>query len=101
MRSNCWRAQSGLSRRACILKLTSDQVCCNSARSALYRIEQLCQEAVVRAPRRLIAEAIDIVVFIAGRGSSRRIETIAEVTGLDANGDYAVASLTPARLQTL
>lgn len=73
----------------------------NSARSALYRIEQLCQEAVARAPRRLIAEAIDIVVFIAGRGSSRRIETIAEVKGLDANGDYAVASLTPARLQTL
>lgn len=73
----------------------------NSARAALYRIEQLCQEAVVRAPRRLIAEAIDIVVFIAGRGSSRHIETIAEVSGLDANGDYAVAALTPARLQAL
>jgi len=73
----------------------------NSARAALYRIEQLCQEAVVRAPRRLITEAIDIVVFIAGRGSARRIETIAEVTGLDANGDYAVAALDPAQLQSL
>ena len=73
----------------------------NSARAALDRIEQLCQEAVVRAPRRLITEAIDIVVFIAGRGSARRIETIAEVTGLDANGDYAVAVLDPAQLQSL
>jgi P-type conjugative transfer ATPase TrbB len=73
----------------------------NSARAALYRIEQLCQEAVARAPRRLIADAIDIVVFIAGRGSTRRLETIAEVTGLDANGDYAVAALTPAKLQAL
>ena len=44
-------------------------------------------------PRRLIAEAIDLVVFIGGRGSSRRIETIAEVAGLDANGDYAVDAL--------
>ena len=73
----------------------------NSARSALYRIEQLCQEAVVTVPRRLIAEAIDMIVFIAGRGSSRRIDTIAEVTGLDSNGDYAVAALTPAQLKAL
>ena len=65
----------------------------NSAHAALYRIEQLVQESVTVIPRRLIAEAIDLVVFIAGRGSSRRIETIAEVTGLDANGDYAVTTL--------
>lgn len=65
----------------------------NSAHAALYRIEQLVQESVTVIPRRLIAEAIDLVVFIAGRGSSRRIETIAEVTGLDANGDYAVITL--------
>ena len=59
----------------------------NSAHAALYRIEQLVQESVTVIPRRLIAEAIDLVVFIAGRGSSRHIETIAEVTGLAANGD--------------
>jgi type IV secretory pathway VirB2 component (pilin) len=40
----------------------------NSARAALYRIEQLIQEAVTTVPRRLIAEAIDLVVFIKGRG---------------------------------
>jgi len=73
----------------------------NSAHAALYRIEQLVQESVSVIPRRLIAEAIDLVVFIAGRGSSRRIETIAEVTGLDANGDYAVTTLSMPQLQSL
>ena len=73
----------------------------NSARSALYRIEQLCQEGIVTVPRRLIAEAINLVVFIVGRGTGRRIETVAEVTGLDGNGDYAVTALTPAQLQSL
>ncbi len=53
----------------------------NSARAALYRIEQLIQESVITVPRRLIAEAIDLVVFIQGRGMSRRIETIAEMNG--------------------
>lgn len=67
----------------------------NSAASALYRIEQLIQEAVVTVPRRLIAEAIDMIVFIAGRGTARRIETIARVAGLDPDGGYAVVDLTP------
>ena len=65
----------------------------NSAASALYRLEQLVQESVVTVPRRLIAEAIDLVVFIAGRGLARRVETIVVVTGLDAQGDYAVTDL--------
>ena len=73
----------------------------NSARSALYRIEQLVQESVTIVPRRLIADAIDMVVFIAGRGSERRIETIAEVTGLDEHGDYAVTPLSLPQLQSL
>jgi type IV secretion system protein VirB11 len=49
----------------------------------------------------LIAEAIDVVVFIQGRGNGRRIETIAEVTGLDAEGDYAVTELAPHRLHAV
>jgi len=73
----------------------------NSARSALYRIEQLVQESVTIVPRRLIADAIDMVVFIAGRGSDRRIETIAEVTGLDSQGDYAATPLSLPQLQSL
>jgi type IV secretion system protein VirB11 len=67
----------------------------NSAASALYRIEQLIQEAVVTVPRRLVADAIDMIVFIAGRGTARRIETIARVAGLDSDGGYAVVDLSP------
>ncbi|TYC93918.1 P-type conjugative transfer ATPase TrbB [Novosphingobium sp. BW1] len=67
----------------------------NSASSALYRIEQLIQEAVVTVPRRLVAEAINLIVFIAGRGTARRIETIACVAGLDPDGGYAVVDLSP------
>ena len=68
----------------------------NSAASALLRVEQLIQEAVVTVPRRLIAEAIDMVVFVAGRGSSRRVDTLARVAGLDPDGNYAVLDLSPA-----
>lgn len=68
----------------------------NSGQAALYRIEQLCQEAVVTVPRQLIAEAIDLVVFIAGRGVDRRVSTIARVAGLDPDtGTYALADLSP------
>ncbi len=60
----------------------------NSAEAGLYRLEQLVQEAVVTVPRELIAEAIDVVVFLAGRGISRRVESVLEVAGLDDGGDY-------------
>lgn len=65
----------------------------NSALSALYRIEQLIQEAVVTVPRHLIAEAIDLVVFIAGRSLARRVETVARVAGLDPDGNYTLLNL--------
>lgn len=65
----------------------------NSAPAALHRLEQLIQEAVVTVPRRLIAEAIDVVVFIAGRGAARRIGEVVSVGGLDAAGEYALRSL--------
>ncbi|MEE3156360.1 MAG: P-type conjugative transfer ATPase TrbB [Pseudomonadota bacterium] len=67
----------------------------NGALAALYRLEQLCQEAVVTVPRQLIAEAIDIVVFISGRGTARRVSNLARVTGLDlATGAYALTEIT-------
>ena len=56
----------------------------NSAKAGLSRIEQLILEGARTVPRALIAEAIDVIVFISGRGSKRRIETIArlvEVSG--------------------
>lgn len=66
----------------------------NSARAALTRIEQLVQEAVVTVPRQLIAEAIDIIVFIAGRGAGRRVAAVARIAGLDPRtGAYDLADL--------
>jgi type IV secretion system protein VirB11 len=62
----------------------------NSAPAALTRLEQLVQEAVVSVPRALIAEAIDLVVFIKGRGSERRVECILELAGLDEDESYVL-----------
>ena len=53
----------------------------NSAKAGLSRIEQLILEGAQVVPRALIAEAINVIVFISGRGSKRRIETIARLTG--------------------
>ena len=73
----------------------------NSAVAGLYRLEQLVQEAVVTVPRDLIVQAIDIVVFLEGRGSQRRVETVLEVTSLDADGDYVLKPLGQPVLHTV
>ncbi|QGN54101.1 P-type conjugative transfer ATPase TrbB [Novosphingobium sp. Gsoil 351] len=65
----------------------------NSAAAVLTRLEQLVQEATLAVPRALIAEAVELVVFLAGRGAARRVETIAEVAGLDAAGAYRLRAL--------
>lgn len=54
----------------------------NSAKAGLSRIEQLILEGANVVPRSLIAEAINVIIFISGRGSKRRIETIASLTGV-------------------
>lgn len=64
-----------------------------SAQGALTRLEQLIQEVVVTVPRALIAEAVDIIVFIAGRGSKRRVEDIIRIMGLDGDA-YAIEHFT-------
>ena len=53
----------------------------------------LIQEAVVTVPRDLLGLAIELVVFIAGRGKDRRIASIHEVDGLDDDGDYVLKPL--------
>ncbi len=58
----------------------------NSAPDALARLEDLAMEAAPHPPRRLIASAVDVVVFIARQGSSRRITQIAEVKSADGEG---------------
>lgn len=65
----------------------------NSALAALYRLELLIQEAVVTVPRSLIAEAVDLIVFIAGRGRARRLERIMRVDRLDRAGEYGLHEL--------
>lgn len=67
-----------------------------SAIGALRRLEQLIQEAVVTVPRALIAETINLVAVLAGRGSARRLVELAHVEGLKADGDYCV---TPAAIE--
>ncbi len=53
---------------------------------ALLRLEQLILEVAVNPPRALIAEAVNVVIHIAGRGRKRRIESIARVVGFDGVG---------------
>ncbi|NNE57232.1 MAG: P-type conjugative transfer ATPase TrbB [Hellea sp.] len=55
----------------------------NSAMAGLSRMEQLILEAIPTVPPGLITDAIDVLVFISGKGSSRRVETIARLTGFD------------------
>lgn len=57
-----------------------------SALGALLRLEQLILEVAVNPPRALIAEAVDVVIHIGGRGRKRRIESIARVVGFDGVG---------------
>jgi type IV secretion system protein TrbB len=61
-----------------------------SAIGALRRLEQLIQEAVVTVPRPLIADTIDLIAVLTGRGSTRRLSELARVDGLDGAGDYVL-----------
>jgi len=62
-----------------------------SAEGALFRLEQLILEVAVIPPRALIAEAVNIIIYIAGRGRARRIQDIARVVGHDDRGYRLVA----------
>ncbi|WP_323012429.1 P-type conjugative transfer ATPase TrbB [Castellaniella sp.] len=66
-----------------------------SAVGALLRLEQLIQEVAVNPPRALIAEAVNVVIYIAGRGRKRRIENIARVVGFDGVGYQLADALEP------
>ncbi len=69
----------------------------NDAIGGLYRLEQLVGEVAANIPRKLIAQAIDLVVFISGRGNARRIESIRHVTGIEDNGQgYATCDVADA-----
>ncbi|MFT8775169.1 MAG: P-type conjugative transfer ATPase TrbB [Gluconacetobacter liquefaciens] len=62
-----------------------------TAIGALHRMEQLIQEIVVTVPRALIAETIDVIAVLSGRGTKRRLSELATVDGIDpATGAYRI-----------
>ena len=65
-----------------------------TALGALRRLEQLIQEAVITVPRALIAETIDLVAVLSGRGSTRRLGELGRIEGLNPDGDYRVRPAT-------
>ncbi|AVH40357.1 P-type conjugative transfer ATPase TrbB [Agrobacterium tumefaciens] len=65
-----------------------------TALGALRRLEQLIQEAVITVPRALIAETIDLVAVLSGRGSTRRLAELGRIEGLSPEGDYRVRPAT-------
>jgi type IV secretion system protein TrbB len=64
-----------------------------TALGALRRLEQLIQEAVITVPRALIAETINVVAVLSGRGAARRLAELASVTGLGTSGDYSLTAM--------
>jgi type IV secretion system protein VirB11 len=66
-----------------------------SAIGALLRLEQLILEVALHPPRALIAEAINVVLHIAGRGRHRRVESLVRVVGCDAKGYHLADAFLP------
>lgn len=64
-----------------------------TALGALRRLEQLIQEAVVTVPRALIAETINVIAVLSGRGADRRLAELASVAGLGSSGDYSLTAM--------
>ena len=64
-----------------------------SALGALRRLEQLIQEAVVNVPRPLIAETIDLIAVLQGRGRHRRLAGLRQIGKVLAAGDYVLTEI--------
>ena len=65
----------------------------NSVNSAPYRFEDLIQEAVVKVPKNLILQAIDLIVFIEkDKTGKRTVKDIAELAGYESN-NYIINSI--------
>ena len=68
----------------------------NTPMGALHRLEQLIQEAVVTVPRALIADTIDVIAVLTGRGHQRRLSGVWRISGLSPAGAYMLEPLGPA-----
>ena len=60
---------------------------CNSCKAALGRMESLIQEAIPNPQREVIAEAVNVILYIEKNQQSRRIKEMMSVEGF-ANGQY-------------
>lgn len=65
----------------------------NSARQALDRIEQLVQETAVLVPRALIADAINVIIYIQKEGIGRKIKQVVAVKGCTDKERYDFESI--------
>ncbi len=72
----------------------------NSARAGLGRVEQLILEATTNVPRALIAEGVDILIFISGRNKARKVEEVLEVCGLE-HGEYQLQPYAPSTMRLI
>ena len=63
-------------------------------------MEQLTLEATNRAPFDLIAEAIDVVIYMSRSGGQRRVEEALRVTGFDGEA-YMTEPLTCPQLSLI
>jgi len=64
----------------------------NSAERGLLRIEQLVQEAGVQPCREMIAEAVNVIVYMQKDGTKRKVKTIVNVRGVR-GGEYDLIPL--------
>ncbi|MEP0314236.1 MAG: P-type conjugative transfer ATPase TrbB [Hyphomonas sp.] len=55
----------------------------NSAPGALTRLEQLVEEATPARPHALIAEAVDVIIFLSRASGARQVEQALRLTGLE------------------
>jgi type IV secretion system protein TrbB len=66
----------------------------NGASAALLRLESLVEEAGVTPSRRLIAESVDLLIFISRRpDGARRIEEMVQVEGCAPDGGYRLKEI--------
>ena len=61
-----------------------------SMQGALLRLEHLISPEPEETARALIADTIQVVVYLAGRGDERRVACLARVTGFDGAGYWLV-----------
>lgn len=65
----------------------------SSAARGLSRLEQLVQEGGIAYSRPIVAEAVNLVVYMEKRGTQRLVSEIVQVDGLSKDGNYVLTPL--------